>query len=255
MNYLSMVSERRETVYTSGMFNSRLLKREEVAEGTIALTFARPEGFVFRAGQTIDLYIPNMSPTDSLGNSRTFSLASAPEDTDLMITIRIRQSAFKQAAKNLLPGAELSIDGPFGSFHLHNDTSRAAVFLAGGIGITPFRSIVRHAAQAGLPHRMILFYSNRRPQDAAFLTELTELAAAHPNLTFVPTMTSDSFLPGWEGLRGRINGEMIRKYVPDIPGSTYYVAGPFKFNLTMRDLLNEIGADDDFIKTDEFAGY
>jgi ferredoxin-NADP reductase len=237
------------------MLNSRLLKKDVVAESTISLTFSRPPGFTFRAGQTIDLYIPNMSLMDSLGNSRTFSLASAPEDEELMVTIRIRQTAFKQAAKDLEPGEELSIDGPFGSFHLHKDASRTAVFLAGGIGITPFRSIVRHAVHAALPHRMILFYSNRRPQDAAFLAEITELAAAHPNLTFVPTMTSDSFLPGWDGLRGRINGDMIRKHVPDIPGSTYYVAGPFKFNLTMRDLLNEIGADDDLIKTDEFAGY
>ena len=116
-------------------------------------------------------------------------MASPPFEDRLMVATRMRDSAFKRALKRIPLGTTVKIDGPSGSLTLHKNSSKPAVFLAGGIGITPFLSIVRQAAKDKLPHRLHLFYSNRRPEDAPFLDTLTELQRANPNFRFVPTMT------------------------------------------------------------------
>jgi ferredoxin-NADP reductase len=84
----------------------------------------------------------------------------------------MRDSAFKRFLRTAAIDVEVKMEGPMGSFTLHNNSAKPAVFLAGGIGITPFSSIVRHAAHAKLPHKLYLFYSNRRPEDAAFMQGL-----------------------------------------------------------------------------------
>src|SRR5215470_6838548 len=151
---------------------SALRKRDPVAEGTMAFHFDKPAGFEFRAGQAIDLTLLNPPETDAEGNTRTFTLAGAPFDPDLMIATRIRDTAFKRTLRSMPLGTQVRIEGPSGSFTLHKNTAKPAVFLAGGIGITPFFSILRHAAHKRLPHQLYLFYSNRRPEDAPFLPEL-----------------------------------------------------------------------------------
>jgi ferredoxin-NADP reductase len=105
-------------------------------------------------------------------NSRTFSLASSPHDNrPVMIAMRMRKTAFKTALKSTALGTKFIVSRPRGSFTLHRDTTRPAVFLAGGIGITPIRSIFQWVTQEHLPHRLYLFYSNRDADDAAFLEE------------------------------------------------------------------------------------
>src|SRR6185437_7112702 len=111
------------------------------------------------------------------------------------------------------------------SFTLHENTKRAAVFLSGGIGITPFHSIIKDATEKKLPHKLILFYSNRRPEDTAFLTELQDLAKQNPNFTLVATMTDmEKSAQKWEGERGYITVEMLKKYVTDDMNPIYYLA-------------------------------
>jgi ferredoxin-NADP reductase len=132
----------------------RLLRRETVAEGTMAFWFSRPAGFGFRAGQSILLRLISPPETDAEGDGRTFTIASAPHEQELMIATRMRDTAFKRVLKSLPPGAALTIDGPDGEMALEDSPTRPAVFLAGGIGITPFRSMALHAAQRQLPpHR------------------------------------------------------------------------------------------------------
>ena len=128
-----------------------LTKREEIAEGTMAFHFAKPADFQFRAGQSIDLTLLNPPETDAEGNSRAFSIASAPFDNDLMIATRMRDTAFKRVLRKASPGLQVKIDGPGGSFVLHRKSEKPAVFLAGGIGITPFLSIIRQAGHDQSP--------------------------------------------------------------------------------------------------------
>ena len=237
-------------------YNIKLKRREEVAEGTMSFFFEKPAGFQFKAGQFMRLGLIDPPETDAEGNQRTFSIASAPHEEDLMFATRMRDTAFKRVIKLMPLGLELQMRGPYGRMTLHEDSARPAVFLTGGIGITPFRSIALNAAHSGLSHRLCLFYSNRRPEDAAFLRELRELEAMNPNYQFIPTMTSpaDSKL-AWSGETGYINAEMLARFVDDLKAPVYYVAGPQGLVNAMRKTLSDAGVSDDDIQAEEFAGY
>ena len=232
-----------------------LLRREEVAHGTMAFYFSRPAGFDFRPGQSIDLTVVDPPETDAEGNTRALSIASAPSDTELMVATRMRDTAFKRVLRDANIGTEVKIDGPFGSFTLHKNTAKPAVFLAGGIGITPFHSIIRQASRDHSPHQIYLFYSNRRPEDAAFLTEL-QLAAENPNFHLIATMAEmEKSQRDWTGERGVITGEMVKRYLPSLQGPIYYIAGPPAMVTAMRTLCVQAGVDEDDIRTEEFGGY
>jgi ferredoxin-NADP reductase len=239
-----------------GVYTVKLLKHHQVAEGTMAFYFATPSGFDFAAGQTIDVTLIDPPETDAEGNTRTFSLASAPHEPHLMVATRLRDTAFKRTLKTLQPGTEVKIEGPFGSFTLQRKTTRPAVMLTGGIGITPFRSMIVRATKANTGHSLFLFYSNHRPEDAAFLDELGELARRHPNLTLVATMTNltKSHAP-WSGEKEHISVEMLMKYVTDLADPIYYIAGPPGMVAAMKEMLNEAGVDEDDVKSEDFPGY
>ena len=132
-------------------YGSKLLSWIEVAEGTMAFRFEKPPGWTFKAGQYLDMTLLDPSETDSEGNVRSFSIASAPHEETLMVATRMRDTAFKRVMRTMPLGTVVKIEGPSGDLILQNDFTRAAVFLAGGIGITPFRSIVHWAAKDKLP--------------------------------------------------------------------------------------------------------
>jgi ferredoxin-NADP reductase len=139
---------------------------------------------------------------------------------------------------------------------LHNNTRIPAVFLTGGIGVTPVRSIVLQAVHDNVPHRILVFYSNRRPENAAFLDELTEPQKKNPNYTFVGTMTGmEKSSREWSGETGHITKAMLLKYIGDLTLPIYYVDGPPAMVAAMRATLGEAGVDDDDIRTEEFSGY
>jgi ferredoxin-NADP reductase len=234
----------------------RLTKREEVAHGTMAFYFTKPAGFEFRAGQAIDLTLIDPPETDGEGNTRALSLASAPSDPELMVATRMRDTAFKRVLRDAPLGTEVKIDGPFGSFTLHKNAAKPAVFLAGGIGITPFLSIIRQATRDRSPHQIYLFYANRRPQDAPFLSELRQHAADNPNFHLVATISDlDDASQEWTGERGYITGDMVTRSLPSLQGPIYYLAGPPAMVTAMRSLCVAAGVDEDDIRTEEFGGY
>lgn len=235
---------------------TKLVKREEVAEGTMAFYFEKPTDFKEKAGQYMDVTLLDPPETDAEGNTRSFSLVSAPHEEKLEIAMRMRNTAFKGVLKTMPLGGEVKIDGPMGSFILPNDGSRPIAFLAGGIGITPFVAMVRHAAKEKLPHALFLFYSNRRPEDSAFLAELEETQKINQNYKLIATMTDmgNSVRP-WKGETGYINEAMIKKYIPDVLAALYCIAGPPQMVEAMRQVLNTMGVNDDNIRTEEFSGY
>lgn len=233
-----------------------LIKREVVAEGTMAFHFTRPADFEFRAGQSIDMTLLNPPETDAEGNTRAFSLASAPYQAELMIATRVRDTAFKRTLRNAPLGLEVKIEGPNGSFVLHRRAEKTAVFLAGGIGITPFLSIIRQAAYEKDPHKMYLFYSNRRPEDAPFLDLLEEAEKQNCNFHTIATMVEmDKSQREWHGETGFIHKEMLSRHLPQLPGPIYYLAGPPSMAAAMRKMLIEAGVDEDDTRTEEFSGY
>jgi ferredoxin-NADP reductase len=153
-------------------------------------------------------------------------------------------------------GLQVKIDGPGGSFVLHRKSEKPAAFLAGGIGITPFLSIIRQAGHDKSPHHLYLFYSNRRPEDAPFLDLLLEATKANPNFHLIATMTEmDKSQREWKGETGYINKDMLTKHLPSLQGPIYYLAGPPAMVAAMRGTLIEAGVDEDDIRTEEFSGY
>jgi ferredoxin-NADP reductase len=234
----------------------KLKSRREIAEGTMAFHFEKPPGFDFKAGQALAWTLIDPPEIDDEGGVRNFSIASAPVEPDLMIATRMRDTAFKRVLKNMPLGTEVRIVGPFGSLTLRHNAARPAVFLAGGIGITPFRSMLRQAAEQKLPHHLFLFYSNRRPEDAAFLEELEELEKENSNYKFIGTMTE---MPRsnrvWRGETGYINQEMLAKYIGDLAAPIYYIAGPPELVAAMEQTLSDAGVNSDDVRAEEFAGY
>ena len=244
-----------EEIPVSG-YVSKLLNRADAAEGTMAFQFEKPPGFDFKPGQSVDVTLLNPPETDSEGNVRTFSIASAPFEDQLMFATRIRDTAFKRSLKKMPLGTAVKMDAAMGSFTLHKNSAKPAVFLAGGIGITPFSSIVRQADHDHAPHKLYLFYSNRRLEDAPFIDVLQNLEKTNPNFRFVATMTdTPPSKKTWNGETARINKEMLSKYLNDLQGPIYYIAGPPAMVSGMREMLVASDVDEDDIRTDEFAGY
>ena len=233
-----------------------LKDRREVAEGTAAFWFdSSGSDFTFRAGQNADFMLVNPPETDSEGNARTFSFCSSPNNKGtIMVATRMRPTAFKNSLKVIPLGTGVKVGPSMGSFTLHKDVSKSAVFLAGGIGITPMRSIVEWATQERLPHRLILFYSNRTPAAAAFLPDFATWAKHNPQFKLIATVT-DAKDPAWPYEFGRINKDLLTRHVPDLHQAIYYLAGPPAMVTGMRQLLDSLGISEDNLKTEEFAGY
>lgn len=238
------------------MYEVKLLRREEVAEGTLAFHLEKPRDFQFTAGQYLLMRLIDPPETDTKGDTRVFSIASAPVEGTLMIATRMRETAFKRVLKAMPLGTAVAIQGPAGSFLLHEDVSRPAVCLMGGIGITPARSMLLQATREQRPHRLHLFYSNRRPEDAAFLQELRQLERENPHYTFVGTMTDmEHARQPWQGETGYLTKGMLSKYLPYLSVPVYYIAGPPAMVTAMRTILTEAAVHHDQIRTEEFAGY
>jgi ferredoxin-NADP reductase len=172
-----------------------------------------------------------------------------------MITTRLRDTAFKRVLQSMPLGTPVRIEGPFGDLRLHH-ADRPAVVLTGGIGITPFRSILVEAMRGGgLPYPVVVLYANRRPQDAAFLDELRALAGQDVKLTFVPTMSALDASDPWDGERGHIDVPMIKRHLQAGSSAIYYLTGPPAMVGGLRTMLVGSGVDEDDIRTEEFTGY
>lgn len=234
----------------------RLRRREEVAHDTTAFHFDKPAGFMFKAGQAVELVLrdPAVAVTDSARHA--FSIVSAPHQEELVVTTRMRASVFKDALARLPVGGAAGIEGPFGSLTLHNKKDRAAVFIAGGIGITPFMSMLQHARHVALQQRVVLLYSNRRPEDSAYLADLQRMEGDNPNFRLVATMTrmGGSRLP-WMGATGPIDDVLLKRATEGLPDPICYVAGPPAMVGALRDTLERSGVDADDIRSEEFFGY
>ena len=235
---------------------AKLTDKIVIAEETMAFLFAKPEGFEFRAGQFCLLGLPDIGFRDERGLRKPLSISSSPLDNDIMFVAKMSESAFKKTLREMPAGTAVTIDGPHGSFTLPEDTSIHIVFMAGGIAIIPFRSMVRHVAGAHTGHAITLFYSSRTPREAAFLKELQDIAETHRNIRLVATMTRvPEQSEAWSGLTGRINPEMIRHNCKEWRDAVYYVAGSSGMVDGIRAMLSSMDIKAERIRKEKFTGY
>lgn len=233
----------------------KLISKHEVATDTTAFYFEKPAGFTYTAGQFVELTLIDPPETDAEGNTRAYSIASAPYEADLCFATRMRDTAFKRVLDSLPIGGEVWLDGPFGNFLMPSNPNTLAVFLIGGIGITPVRSMILQATHDQKPNQTFVFYSNRTPADAVFLPELQDASQKNPFLTFVPTMTNVGDVVPWDGKTGYISEQLLREYLPKPDLATYYLCGPEAMVSAMHKLLEGIGIYNESIHTEEFSGY
>lgn len=234
-------------------YRTALIARDCPCDGTLAIRLAKPPGFAFRAGQYVDVTLLDPPEMDTQGPLRSLSIASAPYENHLLLVVRLRGSAFKRYLAQAPLGTELQIEGPLGLFTLHKNPAKPAVFLAGGIGITPFRSILRQAAHDRDPRELFLFYGNHRLGRAAFLPELEAMAKLLPRFHLMPLMSSAE--DGWTGAVGHIEPVLLRRHLASLRGPEYYIAGPPEMVGGVRWSLVDAGVDEDDIRAEEFSGY
>jgi ferredoxin-NADP reductase len=237
-------------------YKVKLKAQKTLCAGTTAFYFEKPEPFEFQAGQFFNITLLNPDETDLEGSTRALSIASAPHEPNLMVAMRLRTSAFKRGLSSLPLGTELLLQGPFGSMTLPRNTTRPAVLLAGGIGITPFRSLIWSAAESFSPPRILLFYSVRVPEEAAFLEELREMEQRNMRYKFICTVTQpERTRMLWRGETGRISIPLLSKWIPDVTVPIYYIAGPPGMVTGVRQMLIGAGIAEQDIRAEEFYGY
>jgi ferredoxin-NADP reductase len=227
--------------------------KREVARGTLFFVFDAGERFDFAPGQYFWVELVDPPYTDDRGARRHISVVLSPtEGGHVGLATRVRDTAFKRSLSELEVGDEVEVEPPKGDFRLPEDTSRDYVFVAGGIGITVFRSMLRYIADEQLPYRVTLVYSNRDRESTAFLDELQELEQRIAGFRLIATMTGD---PGWQGETARVDADFFRKHLGDVAAPTYLLAGPPPMVEGVVEELKGVGVPDDQILPDRFSGY
>jgi ferredoxin-NADP reductase len=224
----------------------------EVAKGTLFVRFAVDGYPDYRPGAYFWVELPDRGHQDEKGLRRHISLATSPTEDVVGLATRLRDSAFKRTLAELEVGDEVQVEEPKGSFLLPEDTSAEYVFVAGGIGITVFRSMLRYIADTGEPYRVTLVYSNRDRESTAFLDELQELERRIDGLRVVLTMTDE---PEWEGETRHLDAEVLGQLVGGLDGKTFLVAGPPAMAESVADSLLAAGLPEDSVRADKFSGY
>ena len=226
----------------------------EVAQETLLVIFdLQGEQVDFRPGQYFWVELLDPPYEDEKGPRRHITAVTSPTERGVIgLCTRVRDSAFKRSLADLPLGAEVEVEPPKGKFVLPQDTSRPLVFVAGGIGITVFRCMLRYIAEEQLPYRVTLIYSNRDRASSAFLDELAELEQRE-NLRVVLTMTDD---PDWDGESRRIGADLLHDHLgSDLGSFDYLVAGPPPMVEGVVESLRNVGVPEDSIHPDRFSGY
>lgn len=233
------------------------IKKEQVAKDAFAFYFDRTKvAFDFLPGQYVRIHLPE-TDIDGRGDKRPLTIASSPlEKEHIMIVTRIIQSAFKKRFSELASGEKVKFYGPIGGFVLHEEEKSEQVFLAGGIGITPFLSMISYVDGKKLPLKIVLFVSFSTVEDVIYKEKLEEIAQRNQNIKVVYTITKpeESKLP-WSGETGRISEALIKKHVTSPLEQLYYIVGPPQMVSAMEELVSTMGVPSQQILIENFTGY
>ena len=276
-NVDSILTRRRKKIMNPS-FDFRLVLFEKIKiEGTDVISFRfnqeldklevnkTPSLFEYTAGQYayFNLHDVHGDPNDS---TRHFTISSSPAENFIMLSTKIRDSAYKQRLSILEVGDKINVSAPEGEFILPADYSKPLIFLSGGIGVTPFRSMLNYATEKQLPLKIIMFDSNKNQQNILFKKEFDDWTALNENIKIVYTLSDDKSEGNnnfgteeeWNGEKGRIDKKMILKHVDTntLNDAIFYICGPPDMLKSMQSLLEkELEIPKDRIKIEEFTGY
>ncbi len=225
-------------------FKTQIKEIKEIAKDTYEVSFVRPNDFLYKHGQYIQVSLSGGS-LSAVDDSRVLSLTSDPGDKSVIsVAFRNTMSGFKSALLSRKKGDSVIVEGPFGNFVFPGSDTRRHIFIAGGIGITPFMSILRCAGSGScnVNYEMVLIYANRSEEFVSYKREIDELSNALSNLSV-------------EYVTGRITEEVLRKFVDKSMQTVWWIVGPPGMVSAVKQMLVDIGIDYDYIRTEEFAGY
>jgi ferredoxin-NADP reductase/Na+-translocating ferredoxin:NAD+ oxidoreductase RnfD subunit len=237
-----------------GKYVMTLVKKEEIAEGVYNFTFAPDKKISFRPGQYLEWTLGHDKP-DTRGNRRYFTIASSPTEDAVMLGVKFydKSSSFKQTLRAMNPGDTIMAAQLAGGFVLPKDPKKKLVFIAGGIGITPFRSMLKYLADNNEKRSVTLIYSNANMQEVAYY-DIFQEAAERSGINTVFTFTDKKLDPAWKGYVGHVSEAMIEQVVPDYKERTFYVSGPHTLIDACNDVFSGMGIPRAQIKTDFFPG-
>lgn len=235
--------------------NLKLIHKVKIAADSWELMFEKPEGFVYEPGQFLEIYLEHPKQDDR-GIKRWFTLSSSPTESDLMITTRLveKHSSFKDAMFKLEPGDSIETKGPMGSFVMPKDIKKPLVWIAGGIGITPFRSQMKFLIDNKEQRDISLIYSNRTLEDICFEDLWVTAEENINNFKLIETLV-DKVPENWDGQTGTISKQMIQDGVKNINDCEIYVSGPEPMVEAFKPMLMEMGIKEENIHQDWFPNY
>lgn len=231
----------------------KIKDKKEIAKGTLQVTFQASELFSFKAGQYCLVTLPDLLYPDERGGRRFFSIVNSPNEVRIIkITTRLSDSGFKKTLNELAVGSEVNLGPIAGAFTLPDDTQKPLVLIAGGIGITPFMSMLKYISEEKLPYNITLIYSNRNQYSTAFLEELQNYPLQSTVYHLILTMTED---PAWKGEKRKVDANFIKEYFPNVNENLYFVVGPPTMVDAVQRSLFEAGVLPEHIKIENFTGY
>ena len=230
-----------------------LQDKTEIAPTIWEFIFEPTNSFSFVPGQYLEWSLPHPH-TDSRGNRRYFTIASSPSEKTIKLAVKIpeKASSFKKELLKLKPGSEIYATNLEGEFVLEKDAKTRYIFIAGGIGITPFRSIVKYMLDKNLSFPITLFYIAKDAKEFAYKELFKKAESLGVKTVYV---VSENPPKDWSGETGRLSREMLERHVPDFYSNLFYISGPQPMVMAYEDLLSEIGKGKIKYKADFFPGY
>jgi glycine betaine catabolism B len=232
----------------SSTFPATLTDKIPRTSATMSFRFSRPADYDFVAGQWFIITFPG----EDGPLTHHFTHSNAPGEPFLEFTTRLTGSTFKRAMQDMAPGTEVTLEGPFGGFVL-KDTIERAVFLTGGIGVTPVRSILRDLAERDDDRAVTVFYGNESEETITFADELAALERDLTNLRVHHVLSRPN--PEWSGRQGHVRAEVLAEELEDRNAWHYFISGPPGMVQAMRDMLRELDVPRRQITLENFEGY
>jgi ferredoxin-NADP reductase len=214
---------------------------------TKSFRFKKPARFNHLAGQWMYVTLK----INGRDRQKHFTISSSPTENFLEFTKKIRDSEFSQALNSLEPGNSVKLDGPLGSFYFNGEYPKIGM-LSGGIGITPLRSMCKYIVDKKLKTDAIMLYSNKTEADIVFRDQLEEMQRSGHSIKIKNVLTRE---PGWIGLKGHVDHDMIKEQIPDYMERVFYICGPPQMVIDMQQALLSLNVPEEKIRTEHFTGY